>query len=356
MIATNPKFDWWRHAGQSLEDLGVGLANAPTIGSAFGVATRQQAAQQPQRDNAARIKAEDEERKRQIAEQAANRAKYADMFAEHGAAPILVDMVRAGDANPAEVYWDIFAPKPAADPTASVGGRAQLAQAHGLQGEEAKTYILTGKLPERGSASAPSGYQPTPDGTGLMPTPGGPADPNNPLNRRKMNPPPNSTVQKEILETDESIDAGQNVLRSLDRALQLNKVSKSGYGADFLSSVGANIPDWVPIVGGDTTDVNTQELKNIVTAQALESLKATFGAAPTEGERKILLEVQGSVDQPAPVREAIFKRAKAAAQRRLDFNRQKVESLRGGDYFTEGGGPGFGEPDDITDLLNKYEQ
>lgn len=142
---------------------------------------------------------------------------------------------------------------------------------------------------------------------------------------------PPATIAKEIFEADEGAQAGQNVINALDRALELNKTAGDGPLADSWSSVAA--------LAGDPQAVQTQELKNIVTANALESLKATFGAAPTEGERKILIEIQGSVNQSRPVREAIFKRAKAAAERRMKFNQERGAALRGGNYFDPGYSP-----------------
>ena len=38
----------------------------------------------------------------------------------------------------------------------------------------------------------------------------------------------------------------------------------------------------------------TVELHNIVATNAVEQLKAVFGGNPTEGERKILIDLQGS--------------------------------------------------------------
>ena len=145
---------------------------------------------------------------------------------------------------------------------------------------------------------------------------------------------PTATLQKEIFEADEGVQAGQNVIKALDTALELNKTAWDGPAAD-LTSAGAAL-------FGNPEAVQTQELKNIVTANALESLKATFGAAPTEGERKILLDIQGSVTQPRAVREAIFKRAKAAAERRLQFNAEKARGLRSGEYFDAGYSPAGG--------------
>lgn len=143
--------------------------------------------------------------------------------------------------------------------------------------------------------------------------------------------PMNSTIQKEIFEADESVQAGEAVLGGLTRALELNNIAYDGPFADQRSAATAMF--------GDQGGIATQELKNVVTAQALESLKAVFGGMPTEGERKILLEIQGSVDQPKPVREAIYKRAMAAAQRRIAANRAKGVGLRSGEYFD----PGFGQ-------------
>lgn len=147
--------------------------------------------------------------------------------------------------------------------------------------------------------------------------------------------PMNSTIQKEIFEADEGMQAGQAVLQGLDRALELNNVAYDGPFADQRSAASA--------LFGDQGGIATQELKNVVTSQALESLKAVFGGMPTEGERKILLEIQGSVDQPKPVREAIYKRARVAAERRIAANQQKGNALRSGDYFdpsyTPSGGP-----------------
>ena len=131
--------------------------------------------------------------------------------------------------------------------------------------------------------------------------------------------------KKAILEADEGILAGEAVLTGLDRALELNKQAYSGLGAGprgYISS----------LVGSDA-GVATEELKNVVIGQALDQLKAVFGGMPTEGERKILIDLQGSVDQAPEVRERIFKRAKAAAERRIEFNRKRAGDLRSGSYY-----------------------
>lgn len=135
-----------------------------------------------------------------------------------------------------------------------------------------------------------------------------------------------ATAQKELFEADESVMAGENVLKSLDQALAINNDAYYGWGAqtrgDITSLWGSK--------GGEATS----NIANIVTSQALESLKATFGAMPTEGERKILLEIQGSVNQAPAVRTQIWERAKALVKRRIEFNRKKAQGLRDGTYFS----------------------
>lgn len=161
---------------------------------------------------------------------------------------------------------------------------------------------------------------------------------------------PNATIAKEIFEADEGAQAGESVIGALDTALTLNKTAWDGPAADFGTQAGA--------LFGDKNSVDTQQLKNVVIAQALDQLKATFGGMPTEGERKILLDIQGSVTQPREVRERIFTRAKEAAERRIKFNKDKAAGLRNGEYFDEGYSPvtpaGPSAAPTTEDILKKY--
>lgn len=144
-----------------------------------------------------------------------------------------------------------------------------------------------------------------------------------------------ATETKQLFETEEAIQSANSVISALDQALQLNTQSRSGWGAKELAQTGANLPDWVPFIGGnEAVDNNTLMLENIVTEQALNQLKLTFGASPTEGERQILLQIQGSVGQPPEVRKAIFERAKKAAITRLQFNEDRKRAIQQGQYGT----------------------
>lgn len=152
---------------------------------------------------------------------------------------------------------------------------------------------------------------------------------------REDQAPLTSTDKKAILEADEMISANEGALNALDHAISISNKANQGYGASSRAAIGNNLPDlMVPdFVSSPESSAATADYDNAVVGQALQQLKATFGAAPTEGERKILLELQGSSNLPHDVRIKILERAKAMAERRLEFNRSRADQLRGGDFY-----------------------
>lgn len=175
---------------------------------------------------------------------------------------------------------------------------------------------------------APPGYRWKADGT-MEPIPGGPADPKVKREGRgtgAMSP----TLQKELLEADDTVQAGAGTIASLKAALAKNDKAYSGFGAKTRATIRSNLPG-----ESDSADA-TVLMENIMTGQGLESLKAIFGAAPTEGERKILMDMQASVDKTPAQRAEIINRAIAAAQRRLVYASNKAKAIRDGTYLETG--------------------
>ncbi len=161
-----------------------------------------------------------------------------------------------------------------------------------------------------------------------------------------------------IREADDIVMNGAATLGLLDKAMELSPKANEGFAASTRARAGAYlpdgaVPDWV---SSPDSSKATIEYDNIIKEQALGQLKAIFGGAPTEGERAILLEIQGSSSQPKEVRESILKRAKAAVQQRVAFNRDRASDLRGGTYYKPNRGadaPAVQGPA-IDDLLKKY--
>lgn len=191
---------------------------------------------------------------------------------------------------------------------ADVNARQRQAQQLGMQPDDPayKSYVLTGKLP------------------------------------REDAQPLSATDKKAILEADEQIQTNQAVIQNLQRAKQLSPQANAGWGAGARAAIGNNLPDWmVPdVVSSPDSSLATTDLTNLVTGNALQQLKAVFGGNPTEGERAILLDLQGSASLPDAARQKIYDRAIEMANRRLQFNQQRANELRGGTYYKAGGGNG----------------
>lgn len=139
-----------------------------------------------------------------------------------------------------------------------------------------------------------------------------------------------ATDKKAILEADEGVMTAKSAIDALRQAKSLSgqafqgpTAGMRGYAASFLGQ------------GSDTgkAGLATLDLENTVTSNALTQLKAIFGGAPTEGERKILLDIQGSARLPHAARMAIYDRAEKLAERRLQFNQQRADEMRGGNFY-----------------------
>ncbi len=227
-------------------------------------------------------------------------------------------------------------------PEETASQRAAVAQTYGIDPKTpaGKSFILTGKLPEadasfqsaveqRKQVAIANGLDPSSPGyqsfvlTGKFP---------------REDAQPLTAGDKEAIRTaDDAIVSNRSAIDSLNRAKQLSKQAFAGPGAGVRGYAASFL--------GDTSDIGkagiaTENLTNEVMTNSLGQLKAIFGGNPTEGERKILLDLQGSASKPDSVRQAIFDRASALAQKRLEFNQQRADQLRGNTYYKPQGSNG----------------
>jgi len=145
------------------------------------------------------------------------------------------------------------------------------------------------------------------------------------------NRPMSATAQRELFDADENVLATESGINMLDQAIKLSPVAYEGVGASQRATAATMLPDAFEPKGTK----ETLEFDLLLKQQVLPQLKSIFGSAPTEGERAILLELQGSSSLPKATREAVLKRARQMANQRLQFNKQKAQKLREGSYFTE---------------------
>lgn len=105
--------------------------------------------------------------------------------------------------------------------------------------------------------------------------------------------------------------------------------SKKAYAGPLASQRGA----FAGVTGmNPDAAVATREFNAIMTGQALSQLRAIFGGNPTEGERKILLDMQASAQMSQGERDALLKRAQRAVDMRVQDAERKLQSIVRGDY------------------------
>jgi hypothetical protein len=180
--------------------------------------------------------------------------------------------------------------------TAVVAARQKEAERLGMKANDAgyQSFVLTGKMP------------------------------------REDAQPLSASDKKAIQDADESIGTTENTIGMLKKAKELSKTAYAGPAAAWRG--------WGGSLVGAPGAADTTELDNVLTTQAVGQLKQIFGGNPTEGERKVLLDIQASSSQPDEVRQRVYDRAIGLAEKRLEFQRQKSNELRGQTYYKPGGG------------------
>lgn len=194
-----------------------------------------------------------------------------------------------GDARRQFVLTGNYQPGPEAQLTAQNQAREKEADRLGLTGEMRRAYVLTGRTPENAGQLSPGD-------------------------------------RDKVIEAEDAASQSRQAITTIRRALELNPRAYSGPGAGLRATIMGNL--------GAQSGLDTMEFRNASMQSVLSSLKSTFGANPTEGERKILLDVEGAVDAPEPVRRAILERALSAAESRLQTQQQRAAGIRDGSYFT----------------------
>ena len=140
-------------------------------------------------------------------------------------------------------------------------------------------------------------------------------------------------------ETEDNISGAQRSLTDLQNAYRLNANSfGNGYldrGKRFLADISQSE---APIA------VNTRELENLLGQQGLEKLKATFGGNPTEGERRILLDLEGIGAKTLEDRSRIIRRAYEVLQERIRRQEGRLQDILSGKYGEKSSTPSGGQP------------
>jgi hypothetical protein len=127
-------------------------------------------------------------------------------------------------------------------------------------------------------------------------------------------------------ETESNLQSMRDAEGSLREALRLSPQAYAGPGAGLRgAAAGATGFD-------QNSAVATRSLTSIMTEQALSQLRSIFGGNPTEGERKILLDMGASANMSRAEREALLNRAIDAVQRRQSAAERRLREVGSGEY------------------------
>ena len=130
------------------------------------------------------------------------------------------------------------------------------------------------------------------------------------------------------IETEDVINSGQDTLAKIDRALELNDLAYAGNVWD--RAKGAIIGTFDP---ENEAMVATRELENVLSAQALSQLKATFGGAGiTDSERRALDALQGANALSKTERARILRAAADAISTVVARMNTRLTDINAGTY------------------------
>lgn len=126
----------------------------------------------------------------------------------------------------------------------------------------------------------------------------------------------------------------ENLLSNADQALlDLSKAYKLNPNTFDTSAPDIAQRKALELVGSkDEKLLNTRLQENLLGEQALEKLRTTFGGNPTEGERGILLSLQGIGSKSKEEREAIIKHAYQALKNKREVHNKRLNEINQGLY------------------------
>jgi hypothetical protein len=221
-------------------------------------------------------------------------------------------------------YMDEIAPSPAG----AAAERPKTETRGGIEGTLNQKGEWT-PLPYRPKPK-PTQISATSDGQPVFMTEAGPVDAfGNPVTSFDAKPRTLTAPEQKILIASEDIlNSATDTMTKLRRALDLNPKALEGSLTGFRKQVGSLFASDDPVY------VATQELDNTLQSMALTMLKSTFPGGISDGERKALMDLQGSSSLPRAARDRIYRNAFEAAQTIAARAKDRMAKTREG-FYTE---------------------
>ncbi len=179
-----------------------------------------------------------------------------------------------------------------------------------------------------GLNKANSEFEADPDNGGVRPVRGGARDPAQIKAEAEARATTKGLTESDKTAIREADAVAQSSGSAVDALREAKALSSKAYAGPYASRL-AYFGSFVDAKGAKETIA----LDNLVQTNALTQMKSIFGPNPTEGERKILLEIQGSSNQSDKVRQDIFDRGIKLAEQRQSANARQAKEMRAGTYY-----------------------
>jgi hypothetical protein len=146
-----------------------------------------------------------------------------------------------------------------------------------------------------------------------------------------------ATDKKAIMSAEDDNVALSGTFDVLKRAKELNDKTFTGIGAGVLGTIGTSVPG-AGYVLDEKTAKNTREFGQLMTGEAVAAMSKTLKGATTDREMERFIELLANPSTPPEIRGRTIDRLLQLAERQKQINDSRINDLRGGTYYKQGGG------------------
>lgn len=146
------------------------------------------------------------------------------------------------------------------------------------------------------------------------------------------------TEKKEVFDAEDDLANIDATVTTLNKALELNPQTMTGFGAGALATYGSKAPSWAVPDQMEGPARATNEWQTIMSMEAVKNMSQTLKGVTTDFELSKFEAILADPSTPRDVRERTIKRMVMLAKRKSQILKSRLEGVRGGTYFKPGGG------------------
>lgn len=137
-----------------------------------------------------------------------------------------------------------------------------------------------------------------------------------------------ATQLKELWKSEDELPVIDNTISALNRALELNDKTFTGYTAGLRGSIGAKMPGGGYIVDPSAAAA-TEEWGKIMSMEAIQNMASTLKGATTDKELRDFVSILADPNTLPDIRRRTIERMLTLSQRVKEIKQNRVNELRG---------------------------